>query len=202
MDSQDLSNQQIKQEFLDFLASYAKMLTDHLSDLQREMEVAVVDVMKQVELINQTSSDETQKADKILSGENGEFKSIGAKEKIQDELSRVDGKKLQEQMGSSMLLAGNKLKADMALLSHVDDKIKDSIFNIIGLVSNDDVVRQRLEHVGAAGIALQVAIKDIYSKNSSLSLELIEKETKELNEKVFKSFTMESERIEFRKVFP
>jgi hypothetical protein len=178
------------------------MLTDHLSDLQREMEVAVVDVMKQVELINQTSSDETQKADKILSGENGEFKSVGAKEKIQDELSRVDGKKLQEQMGSSMLLAGNKLKADMARLSHVDDKIKDSIFNIIGLVSNDDVVRHRLEHVGAAGIALQVAIKDIYSKNSSLSLELIEKETKELNEKVFKSFTMESERNEFRKVFP
>ncbi len=197
----DLSSHQIKQEFLDFLASYTDMLTDHLKDLQREMEVAVVDVMRQVELISDTSSEEAGNADKILSGDNGEFKEVDAKEKIQSELSRVDGKKLQEHMGQSMLKAGNKLKSDMALLSQVDDKIKTSVFNIIGLASNDDVVRQRLEHVGAAGVALQVLIKEIYTKHESISVELVEKEIKELNEKVLKSFTMEDERVEFRKIF-
>ena len=197
----DLSSHQIKQEFLDFLASYTDMLTDHLKDLQREMEVAVVDVMRQVELISDTSSEEAGNADKILSGDNGEFKEVDAKEKIQSELSRVDGKKLQEHMGQSMLKAGNKLKSDMALLSQVDDKIKTSVFNIIGLASNDDVVRQRLEHVGAAGVALQVLIKEIYTKHENISVELVENEIKELNEKVLKSFTMEDERIEFRKIF-
>ncbi len=197
----DLSSHQIKQEFLDFLASYTDMLTDHLKDLQREMEVAVVDVMRQVELISDTSSEEAGNADKILSGDNGEFKEVDAKEKIQSELSRVDGKKLQEHMGQSMLKAGNKLKSDMALLSQVDDKIKTSVFNIIGLASNDDVVRQRLEHVGAAGVALQVLIKEIYTKHENISVELVENEIKELNEKVLKSFTMEDERVEFRKIF-
>ncbi|MEI8027470.1 MAG: hypothetical protein WCI18_14070 [Pseudomonadota bacterium] len=197
----DLSSHQIKQEFVDFLTSYTDMLTDHLKDLQREMEVAVVDVMKQVSLISDTSSEEAGNAVKILSGENGEFKEVDAKEKIQKELARVDGKRLQEQMGQSMLKAGNKLKADMALLSEVDDKIKTSVFNIIGLVSNDDVVRQRLEHVGAASVALQVVIKEIYTKHENISVELIEKEIKELNEKVLKSFTMEVERVEFRKIF-
>jgi len=63
------------------------------------------------------------------------------------------------------------------------------------------VVRQRLEHVGAASIALQVVIKEIYTKHENISVELIEKEIKELNEKVLKSFTMEVERVEFRKIF-
>ncbi len=197
----ELSSHQIKQEFLEFLASYTHMLTDHLKDLQREMEVAVVDVMKQVELISDTSSEEAGNADKILSGDNGEFKAVDAKEKIQSELSRVDGKRLQEQMGQSMLKAGNKLKSDMALLGQVDDKIRTSVFTIIGLVSNDDVVRQRLEHVGAASIALQVAIKEIYSNHENISVELMEKVIKDLNEQVFKSFTMEDERVDFKKVF-
>lgn len=201
MTPRDLSSDQIKQEFLDFLASYTDMLTDHLKELQKEMENAVLDVMKQVSLISDTSNEEAGQAVKILSGENGEFKEIDAKEKIQSELARVDGKKLQEQVGQSMLKAGNKLKSDMALLSEVDDKIEASVFNIIGLISNDDVVRQRLEHVGAASVALRIVIQDIYTKNESISVELIEKEIKELNEKVLTIFTTEVERVEFRKVF-
>jgi len=202
MGTRDLPSLQIKQEFLDFLATYTLMLTDHLKSLQIEMEEAIVDVVKQVELISDTSNEEAGNAVKILSGDSGGFKSVDAQEKIHSELSLVEAKRLNEKVGKSILKAGNKLKSDMALLGQVDEKIKASVFNIIGLVSNDDVVRQRLEHVGLASVALQAAIEDIYTNHENISVDLIEKQIRDLNDKVFKSFTMEVERSEFKKVFP
>jgi len=202
MGTRDLPRHQLKQEFLDFLATYTHMLTDHLKSLQIEMEEAVVDVVKQVELISDTSNEQAGNAVKILSGDNGGFKSVNAQQKTQSELSLAESKKLDERVDKSIVKAGNKLKADMALLGQVDEKIKASVFNIIGLVSNDDVVRQRLEHVGLASVALQAAIEDIYTNHENISVDLIEKQIRDLNDKVFKSFTMEVERSEFKKVFP
>jgi hypothetical protein len=201
MEQFKLSGKQTKVEFMEFLSSYSKLLSAHLIDLHREMETAVLDVMNQVETISKSSESQSLIANQALTSTNGEIKKVDVREKIRAELSQVDGKKVQDQMSQSLVSAGNRLKEEMKLLDHVEMNIKDSIFKIMGYMSNDDVVRQRLEHIGQALEAMQSTISELYSQGSELTTESVVEANKRLSEKVLKSFTMEDERAQFKKIF-
>jgi hypothetical protein len=201
MDQSGLRGQQTKVEFMEFLSSYSKLLSAHLTDLHKEMETAVLDVMNQVDSISKSSESHTKQANQVLTSENGESKQVDAREKIREELLKVDGKKVQDQMSEALVAAGNRLKVEMELLGHIDENIKDSIFKIMGFMSNDDVVRQRLEHIGHALEAMQASISELYSQGAEFTTENVLASNKRLSEKVLKSFTMEEERIQFNKIF-
>lgn len=196
-----MSGQQTKVEFMEFLSSYSKLLSAQLIDLHREMETAVLDVMNQVESISKFSESQALIANQVLTSTNGEIKNVDVREMIRAELSQVDGKKVQDHLSQSLVSAGNRLKGEMALLDHVETNIKDSIFKIMGHMSNDDVVRQRLEHIGQALEAMQSTISELYSQGSELTTESVVEANKRLSEKVLKSFTMEEERVQFKKIF-
>ena len=196
-----MSGQQTKVEFMEFLSSYSKLLSAQLIDLHREMETAVLDVMNQVESISKFSESQALIANQVLTSTNGEIKNVDVRKMIRAELSQVDGKKVQDHLSQSLVSAGNRLKAEMALLDHVETNIKDSIFKIMGHMSNDDVVRQRLEHIGQALEAMQSTISELYSQGSELTTESVVEANKRLSEKVLKSFTMEEERVQFKKIF-
>ena len=201
MEQSKLSGQQTKVEFMEFLSSYSKLLSAQLIDLHREMETAVLDVMNQVESISKFSESQALIANQVLTSTNGEIKNVDVRKMIRAELSQVDGKKVQDHLSQSLVSAGNRLKAEMALLDHVETNIKDSIFKIMGHMSNDDVVRQRLEHIGQALEAMQSTISELYSQGSELTTESVVEANKRLSEKVLKSFTMEEERVQFKKIF-
>ena len=196
-----MSGQQTKVEFMEFLSSYSKLLSAQLIDLHREMETAVLDVMNQVESISKFSESQALIANQVLTSTNGEIKNVDVRKMIRAELSQVDGKKVQDHLSQSLVSAGNRLKGEMALLDHVETNIKDSIFKIMGHMSNDDVVRQRLEHIGQALEAMQSTISELYSQGSELTTESVVEANKRLSEKVLKSFTMEEERVQFKKIF-
>jgi regulator of protease activity HflC (stomatin/prohibitin superfamily) len=90
----------------------------------------------------------------------------------------------------------------MANLTDLDQSVQEVLTAIMGALSVDDVVRQRLEHVTTATHALDHSVSALLSEFAKGTFSPVVATTvrNDLAQKMYKSFTMEDEKQVFKSI--
>lgn len=181
-------------ELLLFVRNFARLMDQQLSDTRKIMEKTVEQMMNSVSAINDAADIQLKKADEVLvkDKDNQTFVSKRAKEvdsNFADPAGRV--KVLNEHISTHMATLGN-----------LDESVRSVLFSIMGALSMDDVIRQRLEHVTTSMNAMENGVGRVLAEFSAGRL--VDADAKLINsemaDKMYRSFTMEEEKTVFRNV--
>ncbi len=189
------NQQKAATELLGFMSDFSRLVDCHVGTVRKILLDTVDATMASVMDINAATDFKLKKAEEILiKGENSTYVSKSAKEidkNFADPTAKVRH-------------VSESLSAHMAGLSTLDESVRACLFSIMGGLGVDDVVRQRLEHVSTAMIALQDGVKGIMHFNANgatFSEKDIQAIRTEMLSKMYKAFTMEDEKKVFSSVF-
>lgn len=202
-----MTDENLKRNLVKFVSDYTTLLSRHLAAAQKEMEGAVEIVMDGLGNIAAETDQQKKNADTILVGDqvsNSEFvKADGAKvSSLEKEEIRKSSTSSNLNISSEVVPAGKNLKAYMASLGDLDGSLQDTIFKMIGKMSNDDVVRQRIEHIAFICKQLADELGDVcLNVETKLKKDQISKIEAQLLKRVESSYTMEAEKEIHKKVF-
>ena len=199
-------------DLMSFLTQYTQMLELQLEAVRKDMDTTTGELMEGIKEINQSHGINKSKAEAILVKEKNrdlEDKKDAFTEVSSRELEKAEQVQLKkeiaqgaEEISQSMKDAGGKFKSHMSSLKQLDAKLHDLLMKMMGTLSTDDVVGQRLEHISSAIKILNQGLVGLVSSfDDKFKLEYIKKMTNSLETKVFKSYTMEVEKKIFTKVF-
>jgi len=94
-------------------------------------------------------------------------------------------------------------KNKMQELNSLDEKLKNIIFSLVGFLSNDDVVRQRLSHVSEAMILIQSGLSNVLLEfENKFNNHEIDNFIKTSFQLMYKQYTMEEEKDCFQEALP
>lgn len=201
------------EEIVSFLTRYTELLDIHLDSVRQTMADTVVSLMQKVEDINQKAEEKKRLADGVLlkrrgeaakkrsrelQGDDDEFKNMSVRvveekerNKVSADHSREYAKKMLTKAGNE---AGSKLREHMAEFGVLGEHVGDILVSILGNLSADDIVGQRLSHVGQAIDKLNEKLDILFENMDLMNPAEIGRMRRELLERMYKSFTMEEER--------
>ena len=137
---------QVSAELMSFLSQFSGLLNQHITTVRGVLLETVEQAMTGVMDLNAAADHKLKKADEVLvRDQSSSFVSKSAKDvdtTFKDPTAKI--KNINE-----------SLSAHMAGLNNLDENVRGFLFAIMGGLSMDDVVRQRLEHVSTGLIALQ-----------------------------------------------
>lgn len=97
----------------------------------------------------------------------------------------------------------SKFKNEMNGVQHLDKELQQFLMGVIGALSSEDVIAQRLEHVIMAMKVLQTGLNYVLIDYSSrCNMEELKKVTTDIKNYTFRQYTTEDEKLEFIKYFP
>ena len=179
----------------------------------KNMESVVDDVMDNINLISKTHGVQTHKASAILvkNGEETEakekhdpFKEISARQVEENEQSQLKKETATANANISQNIkdAGGQLKSHMKSLGNLDSNMHGFLMTMIGALSTDDVVGQRLTHIITAISSLKNGLSDVISDfDKKYKLESIKHISENLAKEAYNSYTMEIEKKVYLKVY-
>ena len=197
-------------EMMSFLTLYTQMLELQLEAVKKHMDTTTKELMDGISEISRTQSSNKMKASAVLLQENnGENESSQFTEQSSKERDREEQKEIRSKIASGGLgvsnevkSAGVELKGHMQHLTNLDAKLQDMLLTMVGTLSTEDVVGQRLSHaISAIGYLNRGLVGLVGDFDSKFKIEHIEKMTRSLEKKVTKSYTMEAEKGVYEKVF-
>jgi hypothetical protein len=182
-------------ELIGFLSQYSSLLDQQIVAVRDSLLSTVEQTMTGVMSLSAAADQKLQKAVEVL---------------VRDQKSVFVAKSAKD-LDASLHNPPDKIKdinealsAHMAGLSHLDDNVRSFLFAIMGSLSIDDVVRQRLEHVSAALAALQTGMQQIINRHQSgekVTDAFLDGIQSDLLRSMQKVYTMEDEKIIYRQVF-
>jgi hypothetical protein len=188
------SPQSAPAEMMAFLSDFSRLVDLHVTTV-REILLATVDkAMVSVSEINAATDFKLKKAAEVLVKDASGFVSKSAKDldaTFADPTSKVRH-------------VNEGLSSHMAGLSTLDDSVRNCLFAIMGGLSIDDVVRQRLEHISKAMVSMQegiAAMLAIHSNGAVVTEAQFKIIQQDMLVTMYKAFTMEEEKKIFEKVF-
>lgn len=219
--SGDQERRMASRELLSFISQYSQLLEVQLAGVRESMEDIVKNVMDNIDKINQMNSMQKKKADAILvknqeekganeagqklNGDKDPFREAPLASVEQEEDEKLDKEKLEqdrEKLSDNVKEAGGVLKHYMTSLDNLDSKMQDLLITMVGALSADDVVGQRLEHISSAIHTLNHGLSEVIGDfDNKFKLNIINHINKELQKKVYNSYTMEAEKSVFKKVY-
>lgn len=181
------------QELLVFVRDFSRLADQQLLETRQIMERTVEQMMNSVNAINEAADTQLKKADEVLVKDAGQkFVSKSAKDidsKFADPAARVR-------------VINERISSHMSNLSNLDESVRMVLFSIMGALSMDDVIRQRLEHVTTSMQAMEKGVGHVVTNFTSGSLTDVF--ATEINnamaDQMYRSFTMEEEKQVFRAV--
>ncbi|MFK7826743.1 MAG: hypothetical protein AB8G05_21555 [Oligoflexales bacterium] len=200
-------------EIVNFLQKYTEVIELQLVGVRAMIEESVETVMSG---INDLSKETAEKAESANAALEKTYLDPDAKTKdlvgfIQDS---VDGliKEAQEnkdasQMESSVLdnqlrRFGGKFSKHMEALSSIDKEVSSTLYKMVSSLSNDDVIRQKLEHACDSVHALQVSLSSVLVNfEESYRLREVKKMKDDLLGYTFRLYTAEDEKAIFKQFF-
>jgi hypothetical protein len=212
------------EEIVAFLTQYTQLLEIHLASVRKTMADTVVSLMEKVEDINRKAEEKKKLAGGVLvkrqeggvaesivkreiQGDDDAFKNTSVKvveeqekelnQAISLESSREYARKILTRAGSE---AGNRLREHMAEFGVLGENIGDILMSILGNLSADDVVGQRLTHVGHAIKMLNQKLDELFENVDNLSTAEVLDIKQNLLELMYKNFTMEEERAVYQSI--
>lgn len=196
-------SEDVKSELIKFVTGYTELLNRQLNDVHKEMEQAVSAIMDGISKISDETDLQTKKADTVLVGETSKDEADGRKlaDEEKDRIRKL-GPNGKVNPSAEIVQIGNKLKTYMSGLKGLDSSVQEAVFAMMGKMSNDDVIRQQVEHIAFSSSELAKTLADLYQDlDTQLIPSKIKKIEDELLNRIMSSYTMESEKELFKKVF-
>ena len=157
-----------------FLEKYTELLERQLNDVRTTMGTTVVEVMAGINSISKTSSQTRERA-------------------------------VAENLANAVPISGAPTTtnaAEVAALESLDDQLRSMLVQMMGALSTDDVVGQRLEHVAQSIQAMKVGLTymllDFKGRFNSSGVQQFKTELMDIT---LKQYTTEEERDRFNEVF-
>ena len=199
-------------EIVNFLQKYTEVIELQLVGVRAMIEESVETVMTG---INDLSKETAEKAKSANAALEQTYLDPDAKTKdlvgfIQDS---VDGliKEAQENKESSqeskvldnqLRRFGGKFSKHMEALSSIDKEVSQTLYKMVSSLSNDDVIRQKLEHICDSVHALQVSLSSVLVNfEESYKLKEVKKMKDDLLGYTFRLYTAEDEKAIFKQFF-
>lgn len=210
VDNTDLEERRIaSRELMSFLTQYTQMLELQLASVRQNMDMITDGLMDGIQEINQSQGLNKSKAEAVLVK-----KSKDSDSGVKDAFTEVNSAAVENAESNQKIPdaesgapqnvneAGGKFKSYMSSLNQLDGKLQHLLLVMMGTLSSDDIVGQRLEHVNSAiGFLNKGLVGLVGGFDDSFNHENIKKLTQDLQTKVYKSYTMEVEKEIFSKVF-
>lgn len=205
-----------------FVRSYTDLLERQLTACRQTMGEAVDGIMAEITAISQRTSENKEKANTVLLKTYTEPDAEAKKaiDEVQDEVSRIfdEAKKVESDGGfknvvvqkqgsqggaSSLSRSAGLFSKHMEALDTLDDQLGQHLMQMMGLLSRDDVVAQRLDHVVVSLQALQASLSYLLIDfDNRAQTGDVDRFIRDLKSYVLRTYTMEEEKEVFYQVFP
>ena len=206
---------------ISFLKDYTGLLSDHLKSVRSVIGTTVSEIMDGVEQLHQTAESGRETAEKKM--ESTYLAPSAETQILVDDLQKhvsdifEDAQKSMKQDSSGsageeepLVVLQNRIKRLEGLfddsnekLKLVDDNIKSILFGLIGSLSTEDVISQRINHVINCLKALQTSMSYILLDYESRAQHpFVDQTIQDLKDYTFAQYSAEKEKNEFRLVFP
>jgi len=208
-------------ELVGFLHKFTQLLERQLLDVRETMATTVETVMEGVSGISNATEDKKAHAEKML--ESTFINPDVQTEVLIEDLQRFVDEVFEEasvrfEKGQDMegvvssepeVLVRNRIKkltlrfaSDMDSLTALNEDLRNIILGIIGALSSEDVIGQKLLHVATSLKALQTGLNYILTDfDQRCQSNELERVTSGIKNYVFRQYTTEDERQRFRAVF-
>jgi hypothetical protein len=211
---------------IEFIQSYCQVLEGQLAAVSSQINDTVAQLLKDVEEISANTANEKQFAEKVLDqtylapdadtqqfvySAQAEVDSIleelsgGATDKISTNATQPPAFKQEKTIpgnGDSVSRLAGQFSKHMEVLSTMDSAMQNILFEIVGVLSRDDVICQRLLHVTDVTRATCVALSYVMTDMSGrFDLHNILKLRDDLLSYAWRRYTMESEKEVFKNSF-
>jgi len=204
-----------------FMRAYTDLLEKSLVNIQGSMRDTVEGVMKGINDISNKTAAKKREANEVLvtTYTNPDADAVKAMDSAQDEVNQimnmaaagapavppapqftaVDG----NAGGDTLRRSSGLFSKHMEAMETLDGDLQGMLMTMMGALSQDDVISQKIEHVTAALNALQTSLTYLLTDFSGrCNEEGVERFAKDLKAVVFRSYTMEDEKKIFYSVFP
>lgn len=205
-----------------FLGQFAGMMEKQLMEVRRIMNATVEEVMDGVNTISKESQDTKKIAEQKLESTyltpDAETQVLvddlqkmvselfdKAKEHVDKgiDLSTLEGAEPEILLQNRLNRFDGKFMGHMNKLNQLDDSLKNLLLGIMGALSTEDVIAQRLDHIIMALKVLQTGLSYVLiDYNSRSNLKELEKVTADIKSYTYKQFTTEEEKLDFQLYFP
>ena len=198
-----MANMEPKDDLLRFISNFTHLLSSQLNAVQEDIEVAVETIMEGVSRISRESADQAVKADSVFVGGDSNYPVDGKK------MSEVDNPKIQKllkenaaEVSPEVAKATSNLRKYMDGFKNVDGALQTAILSIMGKLSTDDIIRQKVEHATHICAELAKLVHNMHLVTEKrLDMHTVEMLEADLLRKIQDSFTMKEEKVLFKKVF-
>ncbi|MFW7377858.1 MAG: hypothetical protein ACOH5I_03500 [Oligoflexus sp.] len=210
------------QLLINFLGHFTSLMEKQLSGIRQTMLTTVDQVMEGVNKISETTGSKRLEAESVLEKtyitpdvetevlvEDLQKMVSDLFEEAQDKLQRGEDLSALSSADPEILLHNRikrfdgKFHAEMNRLSQLDDNLKSLLLGMMGALSSEDVVAQRMDHVIMALKVLQTALNYILiDYGSRCKVEELKKVTSDVKNYTYRQYTSEDEKEEFFEFFP
>lgn len=205
-----------------FLQKYTEVLSKQIEAVQLEMDVSVSSVMTALQDLSTSTEGKKREAEQVL--EQTYFapdaNTTAMVDSIQQSADDIFEQAMQSlgasspsqpashsssssaDRGADIRRMGGLFSKHMESISTIDDSVKELVLGMVGSMSNNDVIKQRLDHSVMALRALHLGLANILvDLDERLKPGVIQEFKDNLLEYTFKSFTTEGERNAFKAIF-
>lgn len=191
-----------KSRIIGFVAKYSAMLEAQINDVRSNMESTVSELMTSINTVYD-SAERIKEAERILvraEPADGTSESFVSQDVDGDSSSQPS--KMPEGLDAKAIEAGKKLKTKMEEIQQVNERLTNEMMGLMGLLSEDDVVRQQLEHVVFSMSCLKNGLeKLLLESNGKFSSKAVAELAEKVKRETFNSYTSQEEKEIFRSVF-
>lgn len=201
-----------------FVRSFTDLQEKHLKGIHQTMRETVEGVMQGIHDISEKTATNKKKANEVLvtTYTNPDDAAKQAMNDVQDEVDKVlnaatasmdgtdagDAPAMDELAGKVRRTAGTFSK-HMEALETLDGEVAELLLAMMGQLSRDDVISQRIEHVMMALQAMQTSLTYLLTDYETRSKDgEVERFVADLKSYSFRTYTMEEEKTAFYEVFP
>jgi hypothetical protein len=198
-----------------FVRNYTDLLEHHLRDIHGVMRETVDGVMAGIQEISNKTAEGKRKANEVLTTTytNPDAEAKKAIDAAQDAVDQVmeqamaEGAKTtaqeQEDLKAKLRRSSGVFSKHMESLERLDDDLSGLLLSMMGALSRDDVISQRIEHVMMGLNAMQASLTYILTDFETRCKEgEVDRYIRDLKAFTLRTYTTEDEKRTFFKVFP
>ncbi len=207
---------EVGSEIVEFYRDFVRLIEMQLIAVRSQVDDTVQTLMKSIDKVNKETTKVSNQAEKSLTDKftNPDPEDATIIQRIQKEVSRVfDEATGQTSEGATDKESGEYLRllkmvdrnfsGDMKNLNHVDGVLQNALMTMMGTLSMEDVIAQRVDHVENSINVVHGQLKEMVKElgmNKSKRLD-VDAYSKSALRRTFEVYTTEDEKEIFRAVF-
>jgi hypothetical protein len=213
-----MSDKNATRSLIVFVRNYTDLLEHHLRDIHGVMRETVDGVMQGIQEISNKTAEGKRKANEVLTTTytNPDEEAKKAIDDAQDAVDQVMEQALaaapaakdgstsdQEELKNKLRRSSGIFSKHMESLERLDDNISGLLLQMMGALSRDDVISQRIEHVMMGLNAMQASLTYILTDFETRCKQgEVDRYIADLKAFTLRTYTTEEEKRQFYRIFP